>query len=186
MPGNYSINKNMKPYKRIFILGAGFSNSFCDKMPTICDLTKALFAKECLGRYEIRDYPELFEFVDKFNEIDKNVCTIENLTTTIFSRRIYGSPIEQEYYERLKYQILRYILIAIYYHEIDECSEEILIDFLKACRDEHEPNDTLTGKNLIITFNYDLLIEKFMDKMIKVDNIPNRILVHADYGLELG
>lgn len=175
----------MQKFRRIFVFGSGFSNSFCSNMSTLSKLTKSLFNKETIGEISIDDFTELFSLVDKFKKIDKSICTIEKLTTTIFSRRIYSDSLEREKYNKLQYQIKRYIYKEIDKWEVDKDSEEILKDFLKVCYKKHKPTSSYLGKDLIITFNYDLLIEKFMNKMVETDEVPNRILVYPEYIVNL-
>lgn len=175
----------MQKFRRIFVFGAGFSNSFCNKMPTLTDLTKSLFNKENIGEISTNDYTELFNFVDKFKQIDESICTIEKLTTTIFSRRIYDSPIEKEFYARLRYQIKRYIYKSIDKWEVDKENEQILRDFLIRCRVCLGLKKYIKKTNLIITFNYDLLIEKFIHKMVDENQGSKRILGHPEYIINL-
>ncbi|MFO7889565.1 MAG: SIR2 family protein [bacterium] len=175
----------MQKFRRIFVFGSGFSNSFCSNMPTLPKLTKSLFNKETMESLCTDNFTELFNLVDKFKKIDKSICTIEKLTTTIFSRRIYSDSLEREKYNKLKYQIKRYIYKTIDKWEVDKENEQILRDFLIRCRVSLGLKKIHKKTNLIITFNYDLLIEKFLH--LKVDEIEksNRVLGHPEYIINL-
>jgi len=175
------MEQDMPQYKRVFVLGSGFSKSFSSQMPTIKNLTEAIFKKEIIGPLR-PDCTTLFKYINTFNEIndknENNINKIENLTTTIFSRRIFESQLEEQYYEQLKYEILRYIYFSIKPHKIDRENKEILQKFLEACTKEHAKGSSFVGKNLLITFNYDLLLEEF------ISNYGPKMGVNIDYGIQ--
>jgi len=178
---------NEPMYKRIFILGSGFSKSFSSDMPTIKDLTSNLFnLKPPENNYNW--YKNLFNYVKTFNKIcesDKDdtykIKRIENITTTIFSRMIFADKKEEEYYNKLKREILQYIYYSLNDSTIDQDKEESAKKFLHSCLKTHLKSSSYSnsykGKDLIITFNYDLLLENlFIRKMHK----------RINYGVPLG
>jgi len=171
---------NEKQYKRVFILGSGFSKSFCSEMPTMKNLEDAIFKKERIGPI-LENYDTLFQYVEDFNKIDKSgkfgFKSIENLVTTIFSRRIFGSFSDEINTKELQYQILRYIYNSIHPFHVDDEAQKIMLNFLKICGSEHYPENSYKGKNLIVTYNYDLLMEEILRTI--------RTNYHIDYSIEL-
>lgn len=144
----------METYKRIYILGSGFSKSMSKNMPSMKGLT------EELRLAEDNKYPELMEFMQnlavKSNGI-RELTSMEAVCSLILGRDIfYNSTVN------LHYQILQNQLIHWLYEKIDNAAknvdpdkEEILKRFINSCV---HPKDG--RKALVITFNYDLLIER--------------------------
>lgn len=138
--------------KKAFILGAGFSKSFCNDMPAINDLTDKLFDEKLQPQTE---YPQLCDFIKNYyNKGSQSpaIRDIENISTAILSKKIFKNDAEKFKFEILRYQILKIIHDKIKGHNIDtEEKKTLLKRFVNLCNE---------GKNnTLITFNYDLLIE---------------------------
>lgn len=142
----------MEP-KKVFILGAGLSKSFCPGMPSINDLTDELFNEKTQPKTE---YPELCEYIRsyyKYSNQSKEIRNIENISTAILSKRIFKDDSEKHKYDILRYQILKIIFDKITAHSISSIEDKNLIQrFAKLCNDK--------SHNSLISFNYDLLIER--------------------------
>jgi hypothetical protein len=151
----------MIDYGRVFILGAGFSKAFSKKMPCIQNLTNDLFGGKSAEGTRLGD------IISEFNEINDpshSVQTIENLTTVIFSKKIFFDQSDKMRYEELKLEILKHIYHQLVNYDVDDESETILLNFLNACFYHHGTKGTYSDNNLLVSFNYDLLLEKFLKK----------------------
>jgi len=170
----------MIEYKRIFILGAGFSKAFSIRMPQIADLTEELLSIDPKKNDNL--YVDLRGFADQFPSFkqkgEERIKTIENIATVIFSKKIFTDFYEREYYNRLHYQMLRFVYEKTHKYNVDEDKIDVLSRFLKYCQEEHSKGITEFKINLIITFNYDLLIERCIREKLYRE-------IHIDYGLPL-
>ena len=158
----------METYNRIFILGAGFSKSFCNDMPTIIDLTGEIFSSSNNECQELRKFAKKYFSESNNSEEIKN---IENLATAIFSKRIFEDCVQEQYYKTLRNQVLMLILKYIKQHNVDDPNDpnrELLSDFIWSCRRCWiDKRNDIPGKNLIMSFNYDLIIENIVRKVPK-------------------
>jgi len=138
--------------RKSFILGAGFSKSFCNNMPAINDLTDKLFIEKLQPK---TIYPELCEYIKKYYKLSSEstyIRNIENISTAILSKKIFRNDAEKHNYEILRYQILKIIHDKIKSYEVDsEDKIKTLRRFVNICSQKRA--------NHLITFNYDLLIE---------------------------
>lgn len=150
-------------YKRIYILGSGFSKSVSQTMPTLKELTQ-----ELLLINDKKNYYELSNFIRGLLELskgNKDVTTIEKITSIIISKGLFYNTEERIYYNSLKHQLLRWIFERIEEDspEVDKNKQEALIRFFENCcsRSKNEQDNDLS---LIISFNYDLLLERLLHK----------------------
>lgn len=138
----------MKHFKRAFILGAGFSKSFCPGMPVISDLSNVLFNND--GNAE---YSELRSFAQKYYEASNHLQDtheIENIATVILNKKIFKNDIERHRFRILRYQLLKLVHNQTEAHTMEAESRDQLTRFISFCRN---------SSSLLITFNYDLLVE---------------------------
>lgn len=144
----------MDSFKRIYVLGSGFSKSISKNMPSMKGLT------EELRRAEDDNYPELMKFMQTLNKKSngsRELTSMEAVCSLILGRDIfYNSTVN------LHYQILQNQLVHWLYEKIDKAAktvdsdkEEVLKQFINSCV---QPKDG--KKALVITFNYDLLLER--------------------------
>src|SRR5210317_1450088 len=154
-------------YKRIYILGSGFSKSVSQTMPTLKELTQ-----ELLLINDKKTYYELTNFIQHLLELSnghEEVTTIEKLTSIIISKGLFYNTEERIYYHTLKHQLLRWIFERIEADspEVDENKRQELIRFFEGCclREKMSEGE---DPSLILSFNYDLLLE--------------RLLTHSDSG----
>ncbi|MBO7094491.1 MAG: SIR2 family protein [Spirochaetia bacterium] len=144
----------MDTYKRIYVLGSGFSKSISKNMPAMSGLSQEL------RKADDDKYPELMEFMRNLNAKtngSRELTSLEAVCSLILGRDIfYNSSVY------LHYQILQDQLVHWLYEKIDNAAktvdpekEEGLKKFILRCV---KPEDG--KKSLVITFNYDLLIER--------------------------
>ena len=156
----------MDTYKRIYVLGSGFSKSISKNMPAMSGLS------EELRKAEDDKYPDLMEFIrnlSKKTNGSKELTSMEAVCSLILGRDIfYNSSVS------LHYQILQNQLIHWLYEKIDTAAktvdadkEEALKKFILQCI---YPKDG--KKSLVITFNYDLLIERLFASL---SDLPCRL-----------
>ncbi len=181
----------MKPeiYKRIYVLGSGFSKSMSKKMPAMRELTTKL------KKHNNRKYPELMRFISQLEEQSNNspeLMSVESITSLILGRRLFYNNDNYLHFQILRNQLLHWLHENIHSaaHDVDEDKEELLIKFIRKCAtpDEHG------HKSLVITFNYDLLIESLfkrrlfddveLDYMIKLNSYFGKE-IHPDPGKNL-
>ena len=141
-------------YRRIFVLGSGFSKSFSPQMPTLRDLNELI-------PFGISDeFPHLRDYCKRFLELcngDNDYLGIEPLATSILSAQIFPGERERLYHASLRFELLRFIASVIRSDNVlDESSRVILKQFLVSCE-----NDSAAGtrETLLLSFNYDTLIE---------------------------
>ena len=141
-------------YRRIFVLGSGFSKSFSPQMPTLRDLNELI-------PFGIPDeFPHLRDYCKRFVELcngDDEYLGIEPLATSILSAQIFPGERERLYHASLRFELLRFIASVIRSDNVlDENSTKILKQFLKTC--ENNPSEG-SRDTLLLSFNYDTLIE---------------------------
>ncbi|MDX9881114.1 MAG: SIR2 family protein [Prolixibacteraceae bacterium] len=144
----------------IYILGAGFSKAFSEKMPTLNDLSISLLD----DKYK-EDLPNLYEFIYKRKEylIHLNANIIEAVSNILFSNNLCFTVKDNSEFEVIKFEFLQFIHLTLIDFQIDKDKEELLKKFIFEVVDRH-------GK--IITFNYDLIISDFIrDNLTRTSDI---------------
>ncbi len=142
----------MKRFRRVFVLGAGFSKAFCPDMPVISDLSHLLFES---GTGE--DYAELRTFARRYYRASNNseeTHDIENIATVILTKQIFKNDVEMHRYRILRHQLLKMIHQQTRDHTMSAKKATSLTEFVHFCRE---------SDSLLITFNYDLLVESCAD-----------------------
>lgn len=134
----------MEEYKKIIVLGAGFSKSLCNKMPLIKDLLNDFEKDSLLEKFIYKIKDELSDFFD-----------VENCISYILSREIFFDDKEDIEFYTLRKEILRHI----YRKMIDYKPEPDKINLMKKFL-----HYSAKEKTLFITFNYDLFIEMICDE----------------------
>ncbi len=148
-------------YKRIIILGSGFSKSISSNMPTLKDLSESL-----LQLNDQINYHELSGFISDFSKLsdhNKEISTIENIATIILSKSFFYNNEEKIYYEILQHQLLRWIFDKIEAHAptVDIEKQSQLVQFFNQCC--YSLQEEVTERpSLVLTFNYDLLVERLL------------------------
>ena len=132
-------------YRRIFVLGSGFSKSFCPQMPTLRDLNELI-------PFGISDeFPHLRDYCRRFLELCNNQAeylNIETLSTSILSAQIFPGVRESLYHSSLRFELLRFIAGAIRHdHAVDSESAAILRKFLAGC--VNCPSEGVRDENII-------------------------------------
>lgn len=144
-------------YKKIYILGSGFSKSASAQMPAMRELT------EMLRRGNDKKYPQLMEFINdlktKSND-SKELTSIESISSLILGKELFYNNNMYLHYKILRNQLLHWLYEKIdnSAHEADAAKIPVITQFIKKCM-------TPGNKSLIITFNYDLLIERLFNKL---------------------
>lgn len=149
----------MDTFKRIYVLGSGFSKSISKNMPSMKGLT------EELRKAEDNKYPELMEFIQNLKK--KTNCSRELTSMEAVCSLILGRDIFYNSTVNLHYQILQNQLVHWLYDKIDNAAktvdpdkEDAIKQFITSCV---YPKDG--RKALVITFNYDLLLERLFASM---------------------
>lgn len=145
--------------QNLFILGAGFSKSFCNSIPTISSLTQLLFDEKS---DEETKYPKLCEFVRnayKHSRQNNQIRDIENIATVILTKKIFIDDIEKAEYDILRYEVLKFISDKLKGYSCDENKKETLIKFLKLGTPKRSINELICPSSYL-TFNYDLIVEE--------------------------
>lgn len=165
----------MNAYRRIFVLGSGFSKSFLPQMPTLRDLNELI----PFGIPE--EFPHFRDYCKRFLDLcngQSEYLGIESLATSILSARIFPGERERLYHASLRFELLRFIASAIRH---DEClsteASGIMRKFLKSC--VNCPSEGVRD-TLLLSFNYDTLIES------AIKNDPDlREDISVDYGVRI-
>lgn len=162
-------------YRRIFVLGSGFSKSFMPQMPTLRDINELI-------PYGIPDeFPHIKDYCLKFLELcnnQKEYLGIETLATSILSARIFPGERERLYHASLRFELLRFIASVIRHDEaLAPDAAAVLRKFLKSCVNcaSEGSRDTL-----LLSFNYDTLIESAIAKDPELQES-----VAVDYGVKI-
>lgn len=162
-------------YRRIFVLGSGFSKSFCPQMPTLKDLNE-------LTPFGIsEEFPHLREYCRHFLELCNNqeeYLNIETLATSILSTQIFPGVRERLYHSSLRFELLRFIANVIRNdNNVDKESAKVLHHFLSSC--VNCPKEGLRD-TLLLSFNYDTLIEDVISRDKELSQN-----VSVDYGVRI-
>ena len=167
--------KTSSTYRRIFVLGSGFSKSFCPEMPTLRDLNDLI----PFGIAE--EFPHLRDYCRQFLELCNNqldYLNIETLSTSILSAQIFPGVRESLYHSSLRFELLRFIAGAIRHDKgVDAQSSAVLRKFLGECL--NCPGEGVRD-TLLLSFNYDTLIE---DVIAADPDLSARVAV--DYGVRI-
>lgn len=142
-------------YKKVYILGSGFSKSVSSKMPILSELSDSLMQLD-----DISSFPELTGFIKNVASLagqNKDLTSIEKLSSIILSKGLFYNAGEKVYFSILKHQLLRWIFeqIEVDAPQVDSEKREGLVRFFKKCSSDTDPS-------LVISFNYDLLIERLL------------------------
>jgi len=162
-------------YRRIFVLGSGFSKAFMPQMPTLRDLNELI-------PFGISDeFPHLRDYCKRFLELcngQSEYLNIESLATSILSARIFPGERERLYHASLRFELLRFIASVIRHEEaLAPEPAEILRKFLLSsvnCPSEGN------RETLLLSFNYDTLIESAIDADPELSKS-----VSVDYGVRI-
>lgn len=118
-------------YRRVFVLGSGFSKSFLPSMPTLRDLNSLI--PEGIPD----EFPHFKEYCRRFLQLcngEREYLNIESLATSILSARIFPGERERLYHSSLRFEMLRFIASAIRRDDpVTGDSARILSKFLKNC-----------------------------------------------------
>jgi len=141
-------------YRRIFVLGSGFSKSFCRSMPTLKDLNGRIpsdIGQECPA---FRDYcfwlQELCHHQPEYMEI-------ESVATSILSAQIFPGEQERLKHALLRFELLRFIANSMHRLAPLEIGDSLILSaFLESIKNE---SNRASRDSLLLSFNYDTLIE---------------------------
>ncbi len=155
----------MRRYKKIFILGSGFSKSLSAKMPALKQLTFLLKNENNRNRYSL-----LLDFIDNIRKLSndsKELVSIESISNLILGKSFYYNSSEAVYSDYLKNQFLNWLYESLNREApfIDEDKKDTVYDFIgtvSSVNSNPEPDSTL-----VMTFNYDLLLERLVEKSFK-------------------
>ena len=162
-------------YRRVFVLGSGFSKSFLPSMPTLKDLN-ALIPDGISD-----EFPHFKEYCERFLGLcngQREYLGIEQLATSILSARIFPGERDRLYRATLRFELLRFIASVIRRDEIVKGEASfILKNFLKSCANHSASGERET---LLLSFNYDTLIET------AIANYPELSeQISVDYGVRI-
>lgn len=162
-------------YRRVFVLGSGFSKSFLPSMPTLRDLNSLI--PEGIPD----EFPHFKEYCRRFLQLcngEREYLNIESLATSILSARIFPGERERLYHSSLRFEMLRFIASAIRRDDpVTGDSARTLSKFLKNCANHSSMDERDT---LLLTFNYDTLVER------SIANEPDlKKNISVDYGVRI-
>ncbi len=169
------VNSVSGAYRRIFVLGSGFSKSFMPQMPTLRDINELI-------PYGIPDeFPHIKEYCLKFLELcngQREYLGIESLATSILSARIFPGERERLYHATLRFELLRFIASVIRHEEgLSDEAARVMRRFIKSC--VNCPSDDRRN-TLLLSFNYDTLIESSIASDPELRNS-----ISVDYGVRI-
>jgi len=153
----------MEKYKKIYVLGSGFSKSMSKSMPSMRELTDELLT----GDYKRSKYKELMNLVrylQKKAGDSGEFASIESISSLILGRKIFYNNDSYLYNQILQNQMLHWIYEKIdgAAHQVDDDKIDLLKNFFTKCALGDKNGD----KSLVITFNYDLLTERLVKKYL--------------------
>lgn len=150
--------------KQVFVLGAGFSKSYAEEMPVLKDFKRRIIEVKT----NQTSYPELSNFAENYYRLSnrfEDIRNIEFLATVILSKNIFVNHEEQFKYLKLKHEVLKFIKDMIFdVPELSPNNDFLLRQFLLNVR---------AKQATIISFNYDLLIERAIRQ--------SQTNIHLDY-----
>lgn len=150
----------MDKYNKAIVLGSGFSKALCDSTPLIKDIFKKLEQGSLLKG-----------FIDEVKEELGDYYDVEGCISYILSREIFFNENENIKFYILRKELLRHIYNSIKNYKPEKEYMNIMKKFLLYCADNNI---------LLITFNYDLFIEKICDYINEEDNE-----FEVNYGVQL-
>lgn len=158
-------------YRKVFVLGSGFSKSFCPSLPTLKDLDGRL----------LRPLESEFALLEQYCKDFAALCNqqpeylkVEDIASVILSTQIFPGEEDRLRHETLKFQLLRFIQRSMrQHHPLAPAAAGTLTNFLSRCA---HPQG-IAGDTLLISFNYDLLPEEQM----RAQGVPCAL----DYGIAL-
>ncbi|MBU3182038.1 SIR2 family protein [Clostridium psychrophilum] len=149
----------MKKYKKVIVLGAGFSKALCSSMPVIKELFENTEENSMLNSFVKRAKEKLNDYFD-----------VENCVSYILSREIFFTDKEDIEFYTLRKEILKHIYNEMKSCEPDADKLDTMGKFLCYCDEENI---------LLVTFNYDLFIEKICKRINGCGNFA------VKYGIKL-
>ncbi len=148
-------------YRRIFVLGSGFSKSFSHRMPVLKDLTDAFFSDTSQAPGSLRTYAARYY---ELSNHDPQVHDFESLGTLLFTKSIFQDFNEELAFLRYRTEYMKFVHDAIVGFGPDKAALPILQAFLNRCA--YTPGAMSNFRDsLIITFNYDLLLEDTLGRL---------------------
>lgn len=158
---------------QVFILGAGFSKSFCNSSPLMSDLTETLFSEQTKNN---RNYQMLCDYIDnvyKKSNQHSDTHDIETIATVLLTKKIFRNDIESNRFNDLKFQLLRFIRDQNYQSHADN-NKEVLREFIlhnySAAKEvmarfsnSADINPKINERRVFISLNYDLIIERIAE-----------------------
>lgn len=162
-------------YSEIFLLGSGFSKSFCPSMPTLKDLNGRIpdaISPECQA---LRDYCyELRELCRNQPEF----MNIEAVATSILAAQVFAGEQERLHYASLRFELLKFIAKAMRRDTpLSAEASRTLSAFLEYAKNNRIQENR---KTLLLSFNYDTLIE---DQIRQDKKLAEEISM--DYGVAI-
>lgn len=165
----------MQNYRRIYVLGSGFSKSFLPSLPTLRDLNSYIPGKIPA------EFPHLREYCENFLAIcngQDEYLNIETLATAILSTQIFPGEKERLYHENLRFELLRFIASVIRREDpLEPSAAEVLGRFIKACANDC---GDARRETLLLSFNYDTLIERAIAMNPELSS-----KISVDYGVHI-
>ncbi|WP_028975269.1 hypothetical protein [Spirochaeta cellobiosiphila] len=164
----------MLSYNKAYILGSGFSKSVCPGMQTIKDLNDQLIESTQSEYKELKDY-HLNNIALSGGALD----SFESLCHLVLSKPFFRNKAEELQYKVLESQLINFISFKLNSSDfaVRDDFKEDLISFLESnCYSASGPNEHRNG--LIISFNYDLLLEKLL-------YTEKNAVWNIDYGIPL-
>lgn len=148
-------------YRRLYILGSGFSKSISAEMPTLKDLSGSILREQ---GDEFADLARFAAGIKAKTEGYPSFFSFERLASLILAKKVYYNQAEQLQYQNLKYQLLKWIFVKIERRlpAIDAEKIGVLGRFLEQCSHRFYPPES-ERESLIISFNYDLLLERLVE-----------------------
>ena len=160
-------------FSRVLVLGSGFSKSFCPSMPTLKDLDGRLFRPLGTGLEALESYCR--QFASLCNQ-QGEYLKVENIATAILGTQVFASEEERLSHETVKFQLLRFIQRSMrQHHALAPEPARVLDHFLGTCANAQG----VSGRTLVISFNYDLLLEE------SLRSGPLGDKCRVDYGIPL-
>lgn len=157
------------------MVGSGFSKSFCPEMPTLKDLNDRIpegIGPECLA---LKNY---CRWLADLCRGEPEYLKIESVATDILAAQIFPSEAERLRNAELRFELLRFIAMSMRKNvPLSERASRLFSKFLSAVSNDC---DCPRRDNLILSFNYDTLIED----QIRQDPFLFQT-VSVDYGVNM-
>lgn len=155
----------MEKYKKAIVLGAGFSKALCNSMPIVSDLFADIPKKSILGKFVNNLKMQLGDSFD-----------VENCISYILSKEIFFTDKEDIEFYTLKRELLKYIHMQMKSYKPDNDKMDLMKKFLYYCIEENA---------ILITFNYDLFIEKICSYLNAHDETNHKYNLVVNYGIKI-